>query len=102
MRITFHRLPVAPSRQAASHCPLMNRTWHHCMWQMRLSSIVDCAHISAQTEIWALGFAVGTFAGPNATYLSAERLMLLMDIADAIITKPGPGPQLSNAQTPVQ
>ncbi|CAE7260173.1 Tmem144, partial [Symbiodinium pilosum] len=29
--------------------------------------------------------------GPNATYLSAERLMMLMDIADAIITKPGGG-----------
>eukprot|EP00439_Symbiodinium_sp_Y106_P071412 s2555_g12.t2 len=28
---------------------------------------------------------------PNATYLTAERLVLLMDIADAIITKPGGG-----------
>ena len=29
------------------------------------------------------------FIGANATYLTAERLVLLMDIADAIITKPG-------------
>ncbi|CAK9049440.1 Transmembrane protein 144 [Durusdinium trenchii] len=29
--------------------------------------------------------------GPNATYVSAERLALLMDLADAIIAKPGGG-----------
>ncbi|CAE7611704.1 Tmem144 [Symbiodinium necroappetens] len=33
----------------------------------------------------------GHQGGPNATYLSTERLVLLMDIADAIITKPGGG-----------
>lgn len=33
----------------------------------------------------------GHRGGANATYLTAERLVLLMDIADAIITKPGGG-----------